>query len=91
MEVKALVPSPGGPVERRPKERLTVHLRNGQSYSAEVAHARRISSKEDLEAKFLTCTQGSLAPEVATQTRDTILNLENLADVTKLVDLVRGG
>ncbi|MBI2986142.1 MAG: MmgE/PrpD family protein [Deltaproteobacteria bacterium] len=86
-----IVPPPGGPVERRPKERLTVHLRNGQSYSAEVAHARRISSKEDLEAKFLTCTQGSLAPEVATQTRDTILNLENLADVTKLVDLVRGG
>lgn len=84
-----LVPPPGDPVERRPKERLTVHLNNGQSYSAEVGHPRRITGREDLEAKFLTCVQGSLSPEVAAQVRDAVLKLENLGDITKLMDYVR--
>jgi len=83
-----IVPPPDGPVERRPKERVTVHLKNGQSYSAEVTHPRRISNREDLEAKFFTCVQGSLSPEAAAPVRDTILNLENLYDIAKLLDYV---
>ena len=85
-----LVPPPGGSVERRPKEKLTVYLKNGESYSAEVTHARRISSLAELEAKFFGCAQRSLSSEVAAQTRDIILNLEKLADIAKLMDLVRG-
>jgi hypothetical protein len=83
-----IVPPPGGPVERRPKERVTVHLKNGQSYSAEVTHPRRISNPEGLERKFFTCVQGSLSPEAAARVRDTILNLENLYDIAKLLDYV---
>jgi len=85
-----LVPPPGGSLEKRPKEKLTVYLKNGESYSAEVTHARRISSLPELEAKFFSCAQRSLSSEVAAQTRDIILNLEKLADVAKLMDLVRG-
>ena len=85
-----LVPPPGGSLERRPREKLTVYLKNGQSYSTEVTHARRISSLTELEAKFFGCAQGSLSSEMAAQTRDIILNLEKLADVAKLMDLVRG-
>jgi hypothetical protein len=40
--------------------------------------------------KFFGCAQGSLSSEAAAQTRDIILNLEKLADVAKLMDLVRG-
>jgi len=86
-----IVPPAGGPVERTPKERVTVHLKNGQSYSAEVTRPRRISTKEDLEAKFFICAQGSLSPEVAAEIRDTVLNLENLPDIEKLLDCIRCG
>jgi hypothetical protein len=84
------VAPPDGSLERRPKEKITVYLKNGQSYSAEVTHARRISGRAELEAKFFGCVQGSLSSEMAAQTRDIILNLEKLADVAKLADLVRG-
>jgi len=84
-----IVPPPGGSVERRPKERVTVHMKNGQSHSAEATHARRIDKREDLEAKFFTCVQGSLSPEAAADLRDTILNVENLPDVATLMDFVR--
>jgi 2-methylcitrate dehydratase PrpD len=84
-----LVAPPGGAVERRPKERLTVHLTNGQSYSAEVTHARRIDKREDLEAKFFTCAQGSLSPQAAAALRDRVLALEDLGDVSILIDSVR--
>jgi 2-methylcitrate dehydratase PrpD len=83
-----IVPPPDGPVERRPKERLTIHLKNRQSYSAEITRPRRIDNRNDLEAKFLTCVQESLSPETAARVRDTVLNLENLADIAKLLDYV---
>ena len=85
-----IVAPPGGSVERRPKERVTVHLKNGQSYSAEVAHARRIDKKEDLEAKFFACAQGSLSEKASTALRDIILDLENLSDITPIMDAVSG-
>jgi 2-methylcitrate dehydratase PrpD len=85
-----VVAPPGGSVERRPSERLTVYLTNGQSHAAEVSHARRIDQQADLEAKYFTCAEGSLSPALAATLRDTILNLENLSDISKLMDLVRG-
>ncbi|MGH7846673.1 MAG: MmgE/PrpD family protein [Candidatus Binatia bacterium] len=84
-----IVAPPGGAVERRPKEKLTVFLKNGQSYSAEVTHARRISSPQELEAKFFICVEGSLTSAVAKQTREMILTFDTLDDVSKLTDLVR--
>jgi 2-methylcitrate dehydratase PrpD len=90
MQKLRVVPPPGGAVERRPKEKLTVFLRNGREYSAEVSHARRISSREELEAKFYTCVEGSLARDVATETHDMILSFDKVDDVSKLADLVRG-
>jgi 2-methylcitrate dehydratase PrpD len=83
-----IVPPPGGPVERRPKESVTVHLKNGQSHSAEITRPHRISNQEGLEAKFFTCVQRSLSPEEAARVRVTILNLENLDDIAKLLDYV---
>ena len=85
-----IVPPPGGSVERRPKERLTIHLKNGQSHTTEVTHSRRISNREDLEAKYSTCVQGSLSPQAAAQVHDTILTLEKVDDIAKLLDQVRG-
>lgn len=86
-----LVPPPGGAVERRAKERLALHLKNGQVHAAEVSHPRRISGKENLEAKFFTCADGSLSKEKATELRDTVLQLDKLPDVTKLMDIARCG
>ncbi len=83
-----IVPPPGGPVERRPKERVTVHLKNGQSHSAEITRPHRISNQEGLETKFFTCVQRSLSPEAAARVRETILNLEKLDDIAKLLDYV---
>jgi 2-methylcitrate dehydratase PrpD len=86
-----IVPPPDGPVERRPKERLTVHLKNGQSHSAEVSHPRRIDKPADLEAKFFTCVEGSLSAATAQRVRDIVLDMENLADIAQLLDSARGG
>jgi 2-methylcitrate dehydratase PrpD len=85
-----IAPPPGGSLERRPKERLTVYMTNGQSYSAEVSHARRIDKKEDLEAKFFVCVQESLSEAAAAALRDMILDLENLSDISPLMNAVRG-
>ena len=85
-----IVPPPGGPVERRPKERVTVHLKNGQGYSTEVTRPRRIDNREDLEAKFLTCVRGSLSSQAAARVRDTVLGLENVDDIAKLLEHVHG-
>jgi hypothetical protein len=64
-------------------------MKNGQSHSAEATHARRLDKREDLEAKFFTCVEGSVSPEGAAAIRDTILNVENLPDVATLMDFVR--
>jgi 2-methylcitrate dehydratase PrpD len=85
-----LVPPPDGSIERRPKERVVVHLKDGQSHAAEVSHARRINRKEDLEAKFFSCVEGSLSPEEARALRDKILTLETLDDISLLMESVVG-
>jgi aconitate decarboxylase len=86
-----LVEPPDVSIESRPSERLTVHLNNGQRYSAEVSHSRRIDKREDLEAKFFACAQGSLSPETAAALRDTILNLETLSDIGAPMEAIRKG
>ena len=83
-----IVPPPDGPVERRPKERVTIHLKNRQSYSTEITRPRRIDNREDLETKFLACVKESLSLETATRVRDTVLNLENVPDIAELLDCV---
>ncbi len=86
-----LVPPPDGSVERRPKEKLTVYLKDGKSYSAEVAHPSRISGRENIEAKFFTCVNGSLSHDAAKQLRDWVLGMEQLSDIGKIMDLSRCG
>ena len=86
-----LVPPPGGEVERRPKEKLTVYLKDGKSYAAEVSHPSRISGGEKIEAKFFTCVNGSLSQDAAKQLRDWLLELEKLSDVGKIMDVSRCG
>ena len=83
--------APGGPVERRSKEKLTVYLTNGKGYSAEVTHPGRISGKENIEAKFFTCVNGSLSQDVAKQLRDCTLGMEQLSDIGKIMDVSRCG
>jgi 2-methylcitrate dehydratase PrpD len=84
-----IVPPPGGSLERRPTEHLVVHLKNGQTYAAEVRHPHRIQSRDDLEAKFFVCVAGSTSPENAAALRDAILKAETLANVGTLMNLVR--
>ena len=42
-----------------------------------------------LEAKYFVCAEGSLSPQAAAALRDTILDVEKLADIAKLMDSVR--
>jgi 2-methylcitrate dehydratase PrpD len=86
-----ILPPPDGSVERRPKERLTVCLNNGQRHSAEITHSRRIDKRQDLEAKFFVCAEGSLSPPAAAALRDRILDFENLSDISIVMDIVRAG
>jgi 2-methylcitrate dehydratase PrpD len=86
-----IAPPPDGPVERRPKEQVTIHLKNGQAHSTEVSHARRINKREDFEAKYLGCVEGSLSADAAARLRDTVLSLEKVNDISEVLAQVRGG
>ena len=82
--------SASAPALRTAKERLTVYLRDGRNLSAEIEHPRRITTREEIEAKFFECALRAVQEEAATRLRDAILNLETLTDITTLMEDARG-
>ena len=78
------------PALRTAKERLTVYLRDGRNLSAEIEHPRRITTREEIEAKFFECALRAVREEAATRLRDAILNLETLTDITTLMEDAHG-
>lgn len=72
--------------------RVTVRLRGGRVLTASAAGARgypaRPASDEELGAKFAACARRSLPPEAAARAWATLADLERIADVSTLADLL---
>ena len=85
-----IVPLKQGPLSRQAKEPLTVYLRDGQSKTAEIERPRSFHTAKEIEAKFLECALRAISREMATRLEDAILNLENLSDITTLLEDIHG-
>lgn len=73
-----------------PKERLTLHLRDGRRVTTEIEHAKRINAPAEIEAKYFDCATMAISREAAEKLRDTVLRLESLPDITSIMDIARG-
>jgi 2-methylcitrate dehydratase PrpD len=81
-----IVPLKEGALSRHGRERLTVYLRDGQSRSVEIDRVPRFTTAKEIEAKFFECALRAIPGEVATRLQNAILNLENLPDITPLME-----
>ncbi|MGE5059189.1 MAG: MmgE/PrpD family protein [Betaproteobacteria bacterium] len=74
--------------------RVTVRLRNGQTFTREAQHAKGgpeyPMTEAELRDKFTECAREAIDVRSAAQALDYIENLENLTDVRPLCDILRG-
>ena len=82
-----IVPLPEGPAGAA--ERVTFHLKDGRSYTAEIDRAHRLDTPGEIEAKFFDCATRAITREAAEKLRDSVLRLEDLADITGIMEMAR--
>jgi 2-methylcitrate dehydratase PrpD len=74
--------------------RVTVRLKNGESYSCEKQHAKGSPevpmTQDELRAKFTECARLTLDRDAAERARESIESLESLNDIRPLCQLLRG-
>lgn len=74
--------------------RVTVRLRNGQTFTREAQHAKGgpeyPMSEAELREKFTECAREAIDVRSAAQALDYIENLETLGDVRPLCEILRG-
>ena len=74
--------------------RVTLRLRNGQTYSREVEHAKGSPevpmTANEIEAKFSECACRVLSESSTRRAFESIRNLETLADIRPLCELLMG-
>jgi 2-methylcitrate dehydratase PrpD len=81
--------SPGG----RPC-RVTMRLKNGQTYSCEKEHAKGTPevpmTLDEMRSKFTDCARQTLDRESTERARESIERLETLSDIRPLCEILRG-
>jgi 2-methylcitrate dehydratase PrpD len=74
--------------------RVTVRLRNGQTFTREAQHAKGgpeyLMTEAELRDKFTECAREAIDGRSAAQALDYIENLETLSDVRPLCEILRG-
>ena len=74
--------------------RVTVRLRNGQTFTREAQHAKGgpeyPMTEAELRNKFTECAREAIDVRSAAQALDYIENLETLADIGPLCEILRG-
>jgi 2-methylcitrate dehydratase PrpD len=74
--------------------RVTIRLKNGQSYSCEAQHAKGgpefPMTEVELKAKFLECARHAIDQKSAERALADIERLETLPDIRPLCDVLRG-
>jgi len=74
--------------------RVTIRLKNGQTYSREAQHAKGGPefplSEDELRSKFFDCAKEAIPAESAQRALEHIQRLETLDSVRPVCDLIRG-
>jgi 2-methylcitrate dehydratase PrpD len=74
--------------------RVTIRLKNGQSYSCEKQHAKGSPdvpmTQEELRGKFTDCARLTLDRDTTERAREYIEGLETLSDIRPLCQLLKG-
>jgi len=74
--------------------RVTIRLKNGQTYSREAQHAKGGPefplSEDELRSKFFDCAKEAIPTESAQRALEHIQRLETLDSVRPVCDLIRG-
>ncbi len=74
--------------------RVTIRLKNGQTYSRYGAYARGSRehplSAEELKAKFFECARRAIDQSAAERVRDAVERLETLDDIRPLCQIIMG-
>ena len=74
--------------------RVTVHLKNGQTYSREAQHAKGSPefpmTEAELNEKFFECAKHAIPASAAQQALENIQKLETLSGLRPLWDVLRG-
>ncbi|HWH78472.1 MAG TPA: MmgE/PrpD family protein, partial [Candidatus Binatus sp.] len=74
--------------------RVTVRLKNGQSFTREAQHAKGSPefpmTEDELRAKFTECAEQTLSAGAATRALNYIEQLETLTNVKSLCEVIRG-
>jgi 2-methylcitrate dehydratase PrpD len=74
--------------------RVTVRLKNGQTFTREAQHAKggpeHPMSEADLRDKFTECAREAIDASSAAKVLDYIESLESLSDIRPLCDFIRG-
>ena len=84
---------PQGPLNAPDKFKVTIKLHNGESFSKVIRHPKGDDkfnplSGDELRKKFITCAGRSLPDEKIRQAMELISDMENLDDVTRIMDAV---
>ena len=73
--------------------RVTVRLKNGQTFTREAQHAKGgpeyPMSEEELRGKFTECAREALDPNNAARALDLLDHLESAADIRPLCEILR--
>ena len=81
--------SPGG----RPC-RVTIRLKNGQTYSCQAEYAKggpeNPMTRDELKAKFMECARETVSPVAAERISDSIERLETLENIRPMCELLAG-
>jgi 2-methylcitrate dehydratase PrpD len=74
--------------------RVTVRLKNGQTYSREAAHAKGSPeipmTQDELKAKFMECARQTISPSSAERTLESVQHLDTLENIRPLCQLLAG-
>lgn len=84
------VPSPRSTGQPDPPDRLTVRLKNGVVCSMEVAQRKTLTTKSEIEIKYMDCATRVLQPEDAERLCDMVDRLETIKDVCLMMNLLTG-
>ena len=83
-------PNQRNPGRPEPADQITVTLNNGAVHTIEVAERTTLTSKSDIQAKFMSCAALALSPARAGQLSDLIDRLESVADIAALIQCMNG-
>lgn len=70
---------------------VTVRLKDGRTLCAEMKSVRRLTTTEEVGAKFRDCAERAMPPEIVNSLYDMIVDIENRPNIAQLMGCAGGG